>query len=260
MSPAHTHTHTHTHMHEACLYLNESCLCVNASCHTCEWVMSTYERVMSHVWMSHVTHVIESRHTYEWVTSHIWISHVTQVNESCHTYEWVMSHVWMSHVTHMNASCHASSWVLSHIWTSATCIQIYTNEYSHIKVSTLVMPRSMQHHATQHRANIYMLHMLHVCNIYMLHMIFPNFSCTVIWYSRFSTGWRWLIGCLKLQVILGKRATNYRALLRKMTYEDKAPYDSTPSFRWCNTPFQHFGVLYYPNMCCFGWYNTIYML
>ena len=36
------------------------------------------------------------------------------------------------------------------------------------------------------------------------------------------------IGCLKLQVIFRKRATNNRALLRRMTCEDKAPYDSTP--------------------------------
>jgi len=42
------------------------------------------------------------------------------------------------------------------------------------------------------------------------------------------TGWRRLIGCLELQVIFRKRATNYRALLRKMTYESKAPYDTTP--------------------------------
>jgi len=42
------------------------------------------------------------------------------------------------------------------------------------------------------------------------------------------TGWRRLIGCLKLQVNFRKRATNYRALLWKMTYEDKASYDSTP--------------------------------
>jgi len=45
------------------------------------------------------------------------------------------------------------------------------------------------------------------------------------------TGWRSLIGCLQLQVILHKRATNYRALLHKMTYEDKASYDSTPLCR-----------------------------
>ena len=45
------------------------------------------------------------------------------------------------------------------------------------------------------------------------------------------TGWRRLIGCLKLQVIFHQRSTNSRALLRKMTYKDKASYDSTPT---CN--------------------------
>jgi len=84
---------------------------------------------MSHIWMSHVTHMNESRHTYEWVISHIWVSHVTHMNESCHTYEmshvthmneschtyeWVMSHIWMSHVTHMDESCHTHKWVMSH--------------------------------------------------------------------------------------------------------------------------------------------------
>jgi len=41
-------------------------------------------------------------------------------------------------------------------------------------------------------------------------------------------GWRRLIGCLKLQVICHKPATNYRVLLRKITYEDKASYDAKP--------------------------------
>ena len=40
-----------------------------------------------------------------------------------------------------------------------------------------------------------------------------------------DTGWRRTIGCLKF---FRKRATNYRALVQKMTYEDKASYDSTP--------------------------------
>ena len=40
--------------------------------------------------------------------------------------------------------------------------------------------------------------------------------------------WRRLMGCLKLQVIFHKRATNYRVLLRKMTYTDKASYWSSP--------------------------------
>ena len=42
------------------------------------------------------------------------------------------------------------------------------------------------------------------------------------------TGWRRLIGCLKMQVIFHKRATNHRALLQKMTYKDKGSCDSTP--------------------------------
>jgi len=46
-----------------------------------------------------------------------------------------------------------------------------------------------------------------------------------------DAGWRRLRGCLELQVILRKRATNCSALLRKMTYEDKASYDSTPPCR-----------------------------
>jgi len=60
----------------------------------------TYECVVPHVWMSHVTHMNESCHTYEWVMSHVWMSQDTQINESCHTHGRVMSHVWMSHVTH----------------------------------------------------------------------------------------------------------------------------------------------------------------
>jgi len=35
------------------------------------------------------------------------------------------------------------------------------------------------------------------------------------------------IGCLKSQVVFRKRATNHRAHLRKMTYKDKASYESS---------------------------------
>ena len=79
---------------------------MNESCHTYEWVMS-------HIWMSHVTHMNESCHTWEWVMSHIWVvvshiwmSNLAHVNESRDTYEWVMSHIWMRNVTHMNETCH----------------------------------------------------------------------------------------------------------------------------------------------------------
>jgi len=48
-------------------------------------------------------------------------------------------------------------------------------------------------------------------------MTFENFYQSVVNGVR-----RILIGCLKLQVISRKRATNYRALLRKMIYKDIA--------------------------------------
>jgi len=75
-----------------CLRMSGSCrismshVTTNESCHT-------YERVMSHTWMSHVTHMNESCQIYKWVISHIWMSHVTHTNESSHTYEWVVSQV-----------------------------------------------------------------------------------------------------------------------------------------------------------------------
>jgi len=75
------------------------------------------------VW-THMDNTItnESWHTNEWVMSHIWMSHVTHMNESRHApvlpldasatqllYEWGqtwMTHIRLSHGTHMTESCH----------------------------------------------------------------------------------------------------------------------------------------------------------
>ena len=43
-----------------------------------------------------------------------------------------------------------------------------------------------------------------------------------------AAGWRRCMGCLKLQVTFRKRATNYRAVLRKTTCENQALYGSLP--------------------------------
>jgi len=51
-----------------------------------------------------------------------------------------------------------------------------------------------------------------------------NYSCVL----ERAIGGRTCIGCLKLQVSFRERATNYRALLRKMTCEQKASYASSP--------------------------------
>jgi len=81
----------------------------------------------------------------------------------------------------------------------SVCVHIYTHTHTYV--------------APRRKANI-TIH-AHKANM-MIHA------------RKANTGWRRLIGCLKLQVISRKRATNYRALLRKMTYEYKASYASWP--------------------------------
>ena len=83
----------------------------------------TYQWNMSHISKSHVTHMSESCHIYERVMSHIWISHATTdavrlwyFDDCTDTYQWVMSHLWVSHVTHMSESCHIRERVMSHKW------------------------------------------------------------------------------------------------------------------------------------------------
>jgi len=58
----------------------------------------------------------------------------------------------------------------------------------------------------QHTCVIYDTYLYDVCGVYV------------------CTGWRRLIGSPKLQIISHKRATKYRSLLQKMTYEDKGSY------------------------------------
>jgi len=108
---------------------------MNASCHTQECIMShiwmrgnvraqlsicedSHAWVMPHSCMHHGKHMNESClthdkscHTYEWVMSHVWISHVTHINDSCHTYECILSHTGMSHVTRMHGSSHVYKYV-----------------------------------------------------------------------------------------------------------------------------------------------------
>jgi len=92
-----------------------------------------------------------------------------------------------------------------------------------------------QHTCTQVTAAF---HVYTHMNTYMIFRIMGLFasrhaSAHVHTRSQTTTGCRILIGCLKLQVILCKRATDYRALLQKITCKDKASYDSTPPCNSC---------------------------
>jgi len=61
----------------------------------------------------------------------------------------------------------------------------------------------------------------------------------------YTTGWRRVIGCLISYITFRKLATDYRALLRKMTYPDKASYDSMPP---CISEIQH--TVLHTVICC----------
>ena len=142
-------------------------------------VHCVFRWVMSHIWMCHVTHLIESCHTHAWVMSHTWmhhvtnknelfhtkkctiailysrplcfqVSHVTHMNESCQTHEWVMSHTWMSHVTHRNTSCHTHECVMSGIWMH--------------HVTPIHASCHLHECETSHMCHTYETHMNHTCN------------------------------------------------------------------------------------------------
>jgi len=185
---------------QALLWQTQRLVCprlpVDESCHTCGWVMS-------HVWMSHVTHMNEA---YEWVSSisvtcvslmcaaWVWFICVTRwcsamsvfnfrcmlpVNESWHAYEWVMAHVWMSHGTRMNESWHTYEWVVSHVC-GMSLIYMYDTQMQHrVCLQALV-------HETHH---MYERVKSHVCmssfrtcewgmsHIWMSHVTHVNETC-----------------------------------------------------------------------------------
>jgi len=135
----HTHTHTHKHTHTSCTS-----------------AIHTHERVMSHKWMSHVTHINTLRDKYKWVLSHTRMRHVTHRTESCRTYEWVVSHTGLSHVALMNESCHTQDRVTSHVWMrhvthrTESC-RTYKWVMSHTGLSYVALMSALCHTFPTHR-------------------------------------------------------------------------------------------------------------
>ena len=143
-----------------------------------QWhVMSyvTYEWIMSHIWMSHVTHTNESCHPYKWVMPPIRMSHVTHMKsvqaalECCsaqlvmswHQRRHVQHHIPTSHVAHVNVSCHAYKRVISHIrisYTTHTNKTYHTHEES--SRSVWMQWRAMSH--VIHECDISPVRMSHV--------------------------------------------------------------------------------------------------
>jgi len=157
-----THCNNTLQQHTATTHCNNTLQQHTATTH-CNNTLQQHTSALSTwtAYISHATHMNESCHTYEWVMSHIWMSHVTyewgmpartstpalssqssstshvtHMNESCHTCEWVMSHIWMSHVTHMNEACRHALFVsclFPHIFAHVS----FTRLFSHISRSLL---------------------------------------------------------------------------------------------------------------------------
>jgi len=137
-------------------------------------------------------------------------------------------------------------------WLFHTCdkTRLYVWHDSFMCVTWLMNMGCIQ---ADHVTHSYVWHDSFICVTWLFYM--RDMTRSYVWHDSFMrvtwlvvhmcditrvTGWWKPIGCLKLQVIFRKRATNYRALLWKMTYEHKASYDSTPPciFRCTTWPIQ----------------------
>jgi len=80
-------------------------------------------------------------------------------------------------------------------------------------------------------------------------------------HTTFDSVWQRCIRCLKLYISFCKRATNYRAFLRKMTCKDKASYASSPPCSCMCTPFHRkLAHLLLQRMQCFLLFSTLRLL
>jgi len=131
-----------------------------------------------------------------------------------------MSRAWMRHVRSVNESC-----LFTHLEYTSKCYSVMNSTMWQVNEPCLAYDWVMY---------------LYTPSIYVTYSyVWRGWFVIISWvvqichvtptYHAQITVWRRPIGCLKLQVVFRKRATNYRALMRKVTYKDKAFYHSTPS-------------------------------
>ena len=116
--------HEHT-----CIYVWDVCV---------TWLIHMCDMTHSSVWHDSLTfwaRCISSCPKSQWVMSHIWMSHVTHMNESCHTYEWVMSHIHLTHTYMYVHEIHAYMYISMHTFTREwdwNKVYEYVYEYTYI--------------------------------------------------------------------------------------------------------------------------------
>jgi len=160
---------------------------MNQSCHMYECVMSHTDQNVGCLYISARTHTHARTHTNKRIYMlHIWMRRVTHMDESCHTYRWVISHVWMSHVTHTNESWHTQIKIVACRSTLGARTHTHTHTHTHMQASYMNESCHTYEwgcHAHEWGCHTYEWAMSHTCFTHeyiitwMSHVIHMNASC-----------------------------------------------------------------------------------
>ena len=156
-----------------------------------------------------------------------------------------------THVAHMHKSCRTYQCVTSHIWMRRLTDTGWRRRRGYLKLQV-----SFRTRATHYRALLVYLSWTIWCreiqggedeedasscrSFFTKETLIIGLFCRKwpMTFEKRCTGWRRRRGCLKLQVIFRKRATNCRALLREFTYESYSYESGVSQIR----SMSHFGI------------------
>jgi len=157
---------------------------------------------------------------------------------------WLICMCDMTHLYVRHDSFVCATWLIC----MCTMTHLYVHHDSFIPTAWLICMCDMTHLYVRHDSFVCATWLICMCNMTHLCLRHDSFVCAAwliytydmthlhvrdttdlyVLHGAIHTRWRRLVGCLQLQVIFCKRATNYRAFLRRMTYKDKTSYDSMP--------------------------------
>jgi len=95
--------------------------------------------------------------------SHIWMSHITHMNESCRTYQWVISQLYMSHTTHITVPCH--TWVMWHDSQLLSRVMVSRDYLWSIAPAPLCTTCDMMRLCVWHDSFTRVIWLIHMCDV-----------------------------------------------------------------------------------------------